>query len=448
MEFADGSSIRWYVATGRKSPAGTAVYDTARYDQDTYDGSTDVVWLDFSEKALSLRIKRGKDAFLRRFRTGTCQIVFDNQTSEFTDTRFLPGDLVWVVARKYTPAGLPPTPIPDGTDWDGSETGRPWESHGNDLILQGDPATYEGFSLFFGRVASSQDIVKGGVDVTRVNCTDMFADLAVAEFSPSPPAGGGESAGSRVNRIISNVGQGFTAGAWWPTVSTMQPTELAGKALDELQLTIDDSEGGAIWALPYPNAFNSGAVQYAGRDWLTEAPKSTEVQWTLGGVTLPLIDGVIHKAVQLIVNDATFASVGGIEQQATSPGSIQRYGLRTFRKTDLICEGDAQPAFLAGRVIHNLNLSRPRVREAAVNVETGYQADFGCQVQFGDLVNVGVNSINWARTFQAHVFGIQHTVSPSEWEVTLTLDDAFVDNVDGPFSHLEFSDSFSLGGHP
>lgn len=413
MDFPDGSWVQFLVWSGRRSEASASVYDTAQYDLDVYDGSTDITWTPYQSKVMTMDIRRGKDAFLKRFRTGTAKFELDNSSGEFTTGGMLPGDYVWIQALRFTP-----------------------------------PDSFVTFSLFYGRVNHAEDIVRGGVDITKVRCTDLQADLALIDRAAEVAQGAGETTAARMQRIVANAGQTFTTNQVWPTVATMQATTLAGQALSEAQLTMD-SEGGDMWLGTGPNFVNGGTVEFAGRDWLTEAPRSTVEQWLLGGSGLPLINGRITKARQLIVNDATFASAGGTAQQATDGLSIQRYGRQTTRRLDLICVGDAQPLFLAARTVANLSQIRPRVTTATTPVDDTDAADYGYGVQFGDLVTVHVDSINgWGLAFAAHVIGIEHSMWGDEWFVTVTLDDAFIENVDGAFSYLEFDDSFGLGGQP
>ena len=450
MDFPDGTTVDFLVWTGRKGDSAADVYDTAQYGLAAYDGSSDVNFRLYQSKVMSVDIRRGKDAFLKRFRTGTAKLELDNESGEFTTGVFLPGDYVWIQAYRYYPPEVPggPIPIPNGTEWQDS-TGRTWTVNGDGATLDGDPGLFVQYSLFYGRVDYAEDIVKGGVDVTKVRCVDGFADLAVIDRDAESSQGAGETTADRITRIINNVGQGFTPSFKWPTVATMQATTLAGQPLGELQLTMD-SEGGDLWMRTGPNANDGSSVEYAGRDWLTEAPRSTEVQWTLGGgAGIPIMDARIMKDGQLVVNDATFATTGGTAQNVQDSSSIQRYGRRTTRRLDLICVGDAQPGFLAARAVNNLALLRPRVRQVVVPADTLGAVELGHDVQFGDLTTVIVESINgWSYGFQAHVIGIAHSMWHDQWFITLTLDDAFVANVDGPYSYAEFDEAYSLGGHP
>lgn len=452
MRLADGTEITYVCEVGHPSEESTAVYDSAQYDIDRYDGA-EITFSYIQDRILEFSARSGKDAFGKRFRTGTAIITVDNHDGYFRDVAE-PGDWIRLyLSYSYTegPAGGS-YPLTDGTNWQGP-TGRTWTVAGDGLTLEVEgPVTKTGFvNIFYGRIDSSRDKVKGGVDVTTLRCVDIFADLAAFNGDAQAPAGAGEDAKARLTRILDNVGTGIVVQEEFGTPkATMQATTLASQALSEIQLTMD-SEGGDVW--PYYASRNNGGgdlgVGY--RDWLTEAPRSTELQYRFGmnGVGIPILDAQPQRELQLVVNDATFATTGGLAQNATNTFSIQRYGRRTFRRLDLICEGDAQPDYLATRTVANLSKYRPRVREVTVNVEDYESTAMFSDIQFGDLIVVGVESINgWGEAFQTHVVGITREGYGTQLMITLSLDDAFIENVDGPFSYQPFNDSYHLGGQP
>ena len=115
----------------------------------------------------------------------------------------------------------------------------------------------------------------------------------------------------------------------------------------------------------------------------------------------------------------------------------------------MVCEGDIQPAYLASRFVNDNATYQPRVEEVTISVDTPDELDVACGVEFGDLVLVVVKSMRgWAQAFLAHVRSIEHEMWHDQWRVRLGLSNAYIPNVDGPFSYLEFDDAFSLGGQP
>jgi hypothetical protein len=204
-----------------------------------------------------------------------------------------------------------------------------------------------------------------------------------------------------------------------------------------------DSEGGDAWM----DAL--GVVTIAGRDWLTETLRATEVQWIIGALDVRVTDARPTRTNEFLVNDATIANTGGLAQNADDAPSKQRYGTRTTRRLDLLGDSDLASQFLADRLVANLKDVRPRVRQATVPILSRNGADFGLGVTFGDLTLTFVNSIHgWGMGFAGHVIGVENIMTDDQWTVKLVLDDAFVSNVDGGFDFEAFSDGFALGGQP
>ena len=423
------------------------MWDTAEWNTDLWDGGADVDFSDVSSRVQSMRTRRGKDRFGKRFRTGTGVLVVNNEDGLFSlmDSAFNPGDIVKIEAVFIAGGDVDefPQAIPDSTTWDG-ETGREWTAHGS-LVLDDDvpPGLPITIGLFRGRVHSSTDRLRRGVDTTSVIVSDGFADLARIDKPAQPDAGAGELSNARVTRLLLNAGQGFDThneiGAFF---HTMAATDLDKVSLEELQLTMD-TEGGDIWM------DTAGIVTIAGRDWLTTQLRSTETQWLLGALGVGVEEARPSRSVELMVNDATYQMVGGVAQTAEDTLSKTRFGVQSRKRIDLLGDTDTDAAFLASRVVAQLSAVRPRVREVSMPVVNRDTADFGLGVLFGDLAIVIVSSIHdWGMAFAAHVIGIANSMVDDEWTVTLTLDDAFVDNVDGGFDFEAFSEGFALGGQP
>ena len=403
----DGSSYAWTVDWGRTSPGSLSVYGTGVYDLATYDGAATIGWNAAAGFTLSVSTRRGKDAFGKRYRTGTAQVVLDNSNGRWSgdEAGFAPGDFVRMQAT-VAPSGAPGVTV--GT--------------------------------FYGRVDSSTDKVRGGVDTTNVRVVGLFADWAGLDFDAVTPVGAGELSDARMERIFDYYLFDWDAVTEYGTpTNTMQATELAQPALQNGQITMD-SEGGDFAELP------DGTFMLGYRDWLTEATHATVVQWNLGGIGIGITQAQPSRELQLVVNDATVSNTGGVAQNSTDDVSITRFGTRTTRRLDLIGSTDAQALFLARRFTTNLAEVRPRVRSVTVMAVDEESATFCQTVKFGDLCEVAVQSINsWGSTYLAHCIGVEHAHSGTTWTTTIRLDDAFVENTDGAYDPFAYSSGYQLG---
>jgi len=451
----DGTKLHWEIKAGRRGSSSADVWDTATWDNASWDGGSDVDFRDIPENVVfGFSTNSGKDKFGKRFKASSVSMRLNNATGAFTGVNGLmqSGDYLVIEQRITLPGGLPDVPIPDGFTWpDGF--GNTWTNHGGKVLMDDTGVPLPTFyPMWFGRIDEGTDIVRGGTDTTRIVGYDMFSELAAVDKAAQPDAGAGEDVFARVLRIGNNASTSFggitTSPA--PGEATMQATTLARNALEEMQLSVE-SEGGDMWSDRIQGSQSKGAVAVRGRDWLTVDTRSTVVQWTLSNApgAIPLVDAQITREQQLLVNDATFSNVNGTAQNSQDVSSIQRYGHRTFRRLDLIAENDSQAQFLATRHVANLRNIRPRIRQATVEVVDAKSALFGVGVEFGDLVQTTVNSVNgWAFTAEAHVIGISHIVSNKDWQVVLHLSDAFIDNIDGSFNRDMYSEAFRLGTQP
>ena len=444
--YEDGTVIRWQVWSGRRGVSSADVWDTALWDEASWDGGTVVDFRQIpEERILSFTVDAGKDRFGRRFKASSVIMNVDNKDGLFTTERLLPGDYLQIDLIVEWDA-FTDTVIPPGTMW-GDVVGNTWQSSGNLILADSVAGGIQTFNMWYGRVDAATDRVRGGVDVTRIVAYDVFAELAAIDKDAQPSQGAGDPMLQRILLIASNASEaiGGVIGSGAPGEATMQATTLARNTLEEMQLTVE-SEGGDMWAHKAQDAQSKGVLEVRNRDWLTFDPKSVSVQWRFGPVGLPIVDAEISRDQQLIVNQASVSNAGGVQQDFQDLTSVQRFGPRTTRRLDLIAEDDTQAQFLAQRFVSNLRNIRPRVRNVTVITSDEATIRMGAEVAIGDLVLTTVASVNgWSFTFLAHVIGWTHEIFEDQWRVSLKLDDAFVDNVDGSYDDLEFSSAFRLG---
>ncbi len=439
--FPDGGTWTPIVEWARPSTAAADVYDTALYDTGVYDGSSSFNWQPISNLILSIKIRRGKERFGRRFRTGTGVLVVDNPDGRWlTGDSMFPGDLVRIRVR--VDGGNPdalPQPIPPGWSW--MDNGNTWFAAGSlimDDTVEGESNTYQ---VFFGRVNAATDTVKAGRDVTRFELVDQMASLAVIDKDALPSQGAGELSDVRMQRILDNAGQQLNRlTVLGDAQMTMAATTLAKNALEEAQLTAE-TEGGDFW---YDT---EGDAVFGTRDWLTTEDRSVEVQATFGGSGLPITDSLTVRDLQLVVNQASIANTGGTVQSAQDDVSISRYSLRTFRRLDLLGDSDANSLFLANRFVAQLANTRPRLRFVELPVISTDAATDAGVLRFGDRIRATVESIHgWAFTFETHIIGITHEMVGDQWTVRYDLDDAFTQSgTDGGFDADAFNEGFDRG---
>ena len=445
MALSDLIDIR--VEFGLGPAAGGSLWGSALWGTDTWS-SSDIQWTDLTSLVESFNDKTGKQAYLKRSRTGTATFVMDNTRGWFTPDagvhppgflRIRPGRYVRILARPVTDY-VPPsdTPIPDGTTWV-DQMGRTWTAHGTGLILHDDGTPALPFEpIWFGRIDTIDNRHNDGDLTATVRCVDAFASLSVDDTIEQPSQGAGERSDQRIVRILDHHGWPADRRDIGPGTFTMQATTLAKDALSELQITTD-SEGGDLWQRP------DGRVAFRGRNWRSDTPS-----WILGGPSgLPVADVVAEWTWQRVVNEAHYAAVGSTEQVASDSSSRSLYGRRTYRRLDLINDDDGQVMSLAQETVATLKEDRLLITSADVLVQDEATAAFVTGVSIGDLVQITVDTIwAWSSTYLVHVISISDRVSADGWTMTVGFQDSHITNENGPYSRAEFSDAYHLGGTP
>jgi len=274
--------------------------------------------------------------------------------------------------------------------------------------------------LFTGFVKTVVETDDGGESTVNVSATDALGFLGDANGYEQGAQGANELAGARLTRIITNaqvpalVDRSLATG-----VTPLQATTLAKGALEEAWLTAD-SDGGVFWCTP------AGTLRYVDPPG-AEAPEFTEPIATftddvyeVPGTTLCPISFTVTSDRDHVKNVVSVARVGGTAQTVTDQASINRHGVRSTSRTDLIHTTDAWSTTVARFMLDRLS-------NAAVSISPidgvptdddawyafAHRVDLGSRVQllrarFGQVLNV-----------VATVDGISHHITLDQWTVTL-----------------------------
>lgn len=191
-------------------------------------------------------------------------------------------------------------------------------------------------------------IFRGTVDTWRVNydgpnasyvtavCSDAFKVFNSYDRAAGVSTGAGEDTGTRIDRILDSINWPATDRAVDTGDSTLQATTLEGNALTELLLAAD-SEFGQFYI------DRDGHATFRHRLAPLEDSRSNTSQATFGDQTgeLPYADVTMDYSDDALYNVIRVTCEGGTEQTASDATSISRYLTRTYSKTGLLMETDA-----------------------------------------------------------------------------------------------------------
>jgi hypothetical protein len=123
------------------------------------------------------------------------------------------------------------------------------------------------------------------------------------------------------------------------------------------------------------------------------------------------------------------ARVGSTMQEVQDLTSQALHRVKSYRRTDLENNTDAEVAFLAARILEAFKDERLRLDAVTIHgIDDPDAEDLNrlmYDTQIGDRLAVLVTPPHgWSYETEVHVMGVAHHITVDDWEVTLRLDDA------------------------
>lgn len=377
-----GDPSRGIVGVGKVAPSGA-------------EADLQPVWTDITAYVLSGSITRGSsrvDSPVVQYEAGTCSLVLDNSDRRFDDTH-LSGPYVSGGASLVTPM----------------RAVRIW--------AQWDNVRYDLFRGF----ADMWDITWDGPawSTATLTATDALKLLANVRRGAVAATGAGDDTGARVDRILDS--------AAWPDADraldagdvTLQATTLEGDALTELRLAVD-SELGELYV------DGAGKLVFRRRSAVTADQRSAITQATFDdGSGLPYDQLSSSGDDATLYNRVRVTREGGVEQVASDASSIATWFERTFERSDLIMETDAQALTYAQTVITRAATPERRFTELGIIPGSSPSALWPHALgrELGDRIAITRRPPGGGSPIHRDVWirGITHEFAEGQWDTRWTL---------------------------
>jgi hypothetical protein len=362
-------------------------------------GPADAIVEDVVAKVARVSVNRGTQRFdgvYARAEAGRAAVTLDNSDREFDPTN-LAGPHVSAGQTEIEPMVM----IRIRATWDGV---------GYDL--------WKGFADEW-----KLDYNMPAVATTELTGTDGTKVISNYDSVAGALVGSGETTGARINRILDNAG--------WPTAdrdidtgrTTVQSTDLSSNAWTEILLTSDTEIGETYFDA-------AGRLVFRNRHAIITETRSTTPQAVFGEGA----GGLAYDAIT-IANDDTqvrniirISRVGGTLQTAEDGDSIARYQRKTWGRSDLIMQTDAEAANYAQYVLSLSKTAELRFDSLVID-PTADPDNLWPQVlgrELGDRITVKFCPPGGGATIERDVFirGIRHDITMQTWMTTWTLQDA------------------------
>ena len=292
-------------------------------------------------------------------------------------------------------------------------------------------ATYAGTThyLFSGYTTAynysyPKDQSFGYVDIT---CNDGFRLFQLSNVSTVASAGAGQDTGTRINKILDQVGfpnslrEVETGGT--ETICQADPAT-ARTALQALK-QVEATEQGAFYM------DGEGDAVFKSRAYIQGKSGKNPTYFSNVG------DGISYKNLtfalddKLIINDATFANVGGTDQHYTNVASTAKYFPHSFSSKVLVGATDADAFNVAATYVQTRAETSLRIDALTLDLTTpDYAAGItaALSLDYFDTVHIynqGVDGTVTDKTLQ--VMGNAYEITPNQFSVVFTTSEPIVD---------------------
>jgi len=347
------------------------------------------VTVDVSNQVDSIKTTRGRSANADNFQTGSMSLRIIDQNGDFNPMNPASPyyNLLTPMRKVVISASYGATTYP---------------------IFAGYITTYE--------TTTPRDV--GEVVYTTIQAVDGFRLASNAQISTVASATAGQTSGTRIGKILDQIG--------WPAtqrdIDTGQTTVQADPgtartALAALQ-TIESTEYGAL----YMDAL--GNFTFQDRALTSSSVAGTPVVFNDDGTGISYNNALWRLDDTLVFNKATVSRVGGTPQVALNQDSIDKYFLHSYNEQNLMMQTDAEAlnnalAYVASRQETSIRCDAVTLDLYTDNYDAGITA--ALDLDYFDPVTVTTTqpgSSTLTKTLQ--VFGVSHDIRPSSWKTTLT----------------------------
>lgn len=272
----------------------------------------------------------------------------------------------------------------------------------------------------------------GEVVYTTITAVDGFRLLSNAQISTVTGAVAGETTGSRITKILDQIG--------WPVgmrvIDTGQTTVQADPGTNRTALaalqTIESTEYGAVYIDTFGNFVFEDRLETSksiARDY--PAFPLGLYEFNDNGTGVAYNNAVWRLDDTLVFNKATVSRTGGTPQVASNQASIDKYFLHSYNEQNLLMQTDSDAlnnaqAYVASRQETSIRCDAITLDLYTDNYDAGVLA--ALTLEFFDPITVTTTqpgSSSLTKTLQ--VFGVSHDIKPNAWKTTFTTLEPIID---------------------
>jgi len=354
------------------------------------------VIVDVSNQINRIETKRGRNALIDEFQTGTLTLRIVDQNGDFNPQN---------PASPYYELLTPMKKVQITATYLG--------------------VTYPIFSGFITSYVTTYPKEAEDVAYTTIQAVDAFRLAYNAQISTVTGTSAGQLSGARINAILNEID--------WPTsmrdvdagLTTLQADPGTNRTALQALTTVAQSEYGAVYVDAY------GSFVFQDRNVTASSIGLTPTVFADDGTGIPYMDAAWTLNDVLIFNKATITRAGGSAQVATNQASIDKYFLHSYFLNELLMQTDAvaldyAQAYVASRAETSIRCDAIVLDLYTPNYNAGIIA--ALDLDFFDPITVittqpGGSTLE--KTLQ--IFGVAMAITPTSFKTTFTTLEPVID---------------------
>jgi hypothetical protein len=375
--------------------AQVLILDTGILDTNVLGDAGGIV-VDVSNQVNRIETKRGRNALIDEFQTGTLTLRIVDQNGDFNPEN--PSSPYYTLLTPMKKVQITAT-------------------YG--------ATTYPIFSGFITSYVTTYPREAEDVTYTTIQAVDAFRLAQNAQISTVTGAAAGDLSGTRVNEILDQINWPLTMRDVDAGLTTLQADPGTNRTALAALTTVTQSEYGAF----YVDA--SGSFVFQDR---------AVTAGSIGGTPTIFADdgsGINYNDVAWILNDvlvfnkATITRAGGTAQVALNQASIDKYFLHSYFLDGLLMQTDAvaldyAQAYVASRAETSIRCDAIVLDLYTPNYNSGIIA--ALDLDFFDPITVKTTQPGGSvleKTLQ--IFGVSMAITPNSWKTTFTTLEPVID---------------------
>ena len=371
------------------------ILDQGQLDVNALADSAAVI-VDVSDQINRIETKRGRNAFIDQFQTGTLTLRIVDQNGDFNPQNPSSPYFTYLTPMKKV-----------------------------QITATYNSVTYPIFSGFITSYVTTYPREAEDVAYTTIQAVDAFRLAYNAQISTVTSATAGQLSGTRINKILDQID--------WPAsmrdidagLTTLQADPGTNRTALQAMTTVADSEYGALYV------DEAGSFVFQDRAVTAGSIGGTSTVFNDDGTGIPYADAQWILNDVLIFNKATITRAGGSPQVALNQASIDKYFLHSYFLDDLLMQSDAVALDYARAYVASRQETSIRVDNITLDLYTpNYNAGIiaALNLDFFDPITVSTTqpgSSVLSKTLQ--IFGVAMNITPNSWKTTFTTLEPVID---------------------